>query len=118
MSQESYYSTTYGCHLLGCLVGEKYRIDFVNRGECVVPNNAAFDVPGEATQMVYIRNDGPAGVYYKINAPNLATIGYSYLGHRKEREFKFSRVNVKSVNIYVAPTDAETSADIVIETLK
>ena len=85
-----------------------------------MPNNTNYDVPAEATTMVYIKNHGPASIYYGINLPNLQDIGFSYLKAKNDREFKFNRANVKSINFYVLDEDLPdaTSAEVFIETIK
>ena len=110
-------SVVYGSYLKGLQIGQLYRVDFVLHNECKVPPGSHLNIPGVATDNVHIRNDGGAPIIYSTNAPNINVVQGGYMIKDKERDLKFQKTNLKSVNIYVVNDGVNLLADVAIDTL-
>lgn len=114
------YNQVYGSYLVNAVVGEIFRIDFVFRNNSVVTkdSNTILNVPGEAVDNLYIRNDGPASIQYSVNAPNKNELIGGVLVATMNREFKWDKANIKSVNIFIKNDGVNLMSSVAIDVSK
>jgi len=113
-----YYGRVYGSYLTNLPVGQKARIDFLSQNNCVYPSGSIINVPGEATNNIHIRNDGPCIIQYSVNGGDIEDMIGGILATTISRELKWPDTIIKSVNVLCLPTGANLYASISVEVMK
>lgn len=113
-----YYGRVHGSYVRNLPVGQYARIDFVHLGQCSAPSGSTINVPGEASNNVHIRNDGPCLVQYSINGSNIQDMVGGFIAVNMARELKWPDTIVKSVNLFCWETGASMFANVAIEIQK
>lgn len=114
------YNRVYGSYMADLVIGNMYRIDFVNLANCKIEPNVGgiINIPGEAVNNLYLRNDGPCLIQYSINGSNINEMIGGVLAKTMIRELSWDKSNIKSVNITPITTGASTGASVAIDVSK
>jgi hypothetical protein len=113
-----YFGRVWGSYIRNLPVGQYARIDFVHLGNCTAPSGSTINVPGEASNNVHIRNDGPCLIQYSVNGSTLTDMIGGFIAVNMMRELKWPDTVVKSVNLYCWETGASMFANIAVEIQK
>ena len=111
------YNRVYGSYMADLIINNVYRIDFVNLSASKIEKGVGgfVNVPGEAVNNLYIRNDGPCLIQYSVNGANISEMIGGVLAKTMTREFHWDLENIKSVNIMPIPTGVDTGSSVAID---
>jgi hypothetical protein len=113
-----YFGRVFGSYIRNLAAGERARVDFVYQANCVAPQGSILNIPGEATNNVHIRCDGPALVQYSVNDPNINEMYGGILAPAIARELKWPDTVVKSVNLLCLDLNGSISTAVAVECSK
>ena len=103
-----------GNYILNMKPGIMYRLDFIYPSNNIVPDGSWVNMPGEAVNNIYIRNDGPDTIIFSINEPNNKNISGPVLTKTFTKEITFKEKMIKSINLFIYGngTSASVSVDV------
>lgn len=114
----NYYGRVFGSYIKNLSVDQRARIDLIHYGKCVYTSGSIINIPGEASNNIHVRNDGPCNIQYSINGADINDMVGGILAPTIARELKWPDTIVKSVNILCLATSNNLFANASIEILK